>query len=140
MSCQAEGVTEFILQKRDVPDLFRAVRKGTLEPVYRWTLADDKIAAAKGISIYSAEIYLASQLERLMALPLATQSDLKNWESERGEVEQTIREKFPRFEPSDDYWHFICDADIRLRDGEYRDRQHKLIAEYITILRERSRW
>jgi len=51
LSCQAEGVAEFILQKRDVPELFRAVRKGTLEPIYRWTLADGKIVAAESGSI-----------------------------------------------------------------------------------------
>ncbi|MDR3405447.1 MAG: small ribosomal subunit Rsm22 family protein [Chthoniobacter sp.] len=51
LSCQAEGVADFILQKRDVPELFRAVRKGTLEPVYRWTLADGKIVAAEGGSV-----------------------------------------------------------------------------------------
>ncbi len=47
LSCQVEGVAEFILQKRDVPELFRAARKGTLEPVYRWTLADGKIVRCR---------------------------------------------------------------------------------------------
>jgi ribosomal protein RSM22 (predicted rRNA methylase) len=50
LSCQAEGVAEFVLQKRDVPELFRAVRKGTLEPIYRWTLADGKITAAEPLA------------------------------------------------------------------------------------------
>ncbi|MEP6673386.1 MAG: small ribosomal subunit Rsm22 family protein [Chthoniobacter sp.] len=50
LSCQVEGVADYILQKRDVPELFRAVRKGTLEPVYRWTLADGKIVAAEPLA------------------------------------------------------------------------------------------
>jgi hypothetical protein len=45
LSCQAEGVAEFVLQKRDAPEIFRAIRKGTLEPVYRWTLEEGKIVA-----------------------------------------------------------------------------------------------
>jgi ribosomal protein RSM22 (predicted rRNA methylase) len=45
LSCQAEGVTDFVLQKRDAPELFRAGRKGQLAPVYRWTLENGKIVA-----------------------------------------------------------------------------------------------
>jgi len=43
LSCQAEGVAEFMLQKRDAPELFRAARKGQLAPVYRWTRNGEKI-------------------------------------------------------------------------------------------------
>jgi ribosomal protein RSM22 (predicted rRNA methylase) len=43
LSCQAEVIAEFVLQKRDAPELFRAVRKGELAPVYRWTLDNGKI-------------------------------------------------------------------------------------------------
>lgn len=50
LSCQAEGVAEFILQKRDVPELFRAVRKGSLQPVYRWTMAEEKIVASEPLA------------------------------------------------------------------------------------------
>jgi ribosomal protein RSM22 (predicted rRNA methylase) len=50
LSCQAEGVAEFMLQKRDAPELFRAARKGNLAPVYRWTLAGGKIADAEPLA------------------------------------------------------------------------------------------
>ncbi|HSI14100.1 MAG TPA: small ribosomal subunit Rsm22 family protein, partial [Chthoniobacter sp.] len=50
LSCQTEGVAELILQKRDVPEIFRAIRKETLQPVYRWTLADGKITAAEPLA------------------------------------------------------------------------------------------
>ena len=43
LSCQAEGVAEFVLQKRDAPELFRAAKKGALSPVYRWQLEAGKI-------------------------------------------------------------------------------------------------
>ena len=43
LSCQAAGVAEFMLQKRDAPELFRDLHKGTNAPVYRWKTADGKI-------------------------------------------------------------------------------------------------
>ena len=84
---------------------------------------------------HSAASYLASQLERLMALPLDTKSDLEHWNAERNKVEQTLEDRFPSFEPSDNFWHFMADADIRARDSGYRDYQHRLISDYVTNLR-----
>ena len=46
LSCQAEGVAEFILQKRDAPDLYRALRKGDAAPVHRWVFNDGKITGS----------------------------------------------------------------------------------------------
>jgi ribosomal protein RSM22 (predicted rRNA methylase) len=43
LSCQTEGVAEFVLQKRDCPELFRAARKGQLAPLYRWRLEKGRI-------------------------------------------------------------------------------------------------
>ena len=51
LSCHAQGVTDLMLQKRDAPDLFRALKKGALAPVYRWTLADGKIVAGEELRI-----------------------------------------------------------------------------------------
>lgn len=51
LSCQAEGVAEFVLQKRDAPELLRAVRKSALAPVYRWTLAEGKIVAGEELRV-----------------------------------------------------------------------------------------
>jgi len=45
LSCQAEGVRELVLQKRDAPELFRNIRRGKAGTVYRWTLRDGKISA-----------------------------------------------------------------------------------------------
>jgi ribosomal protein RSM22 (predicted rRNA methylase) len=47
LSCQAEGVAELILQKRDAPDLFRAFHKGTAESTYRWQIENGRIVQAE---------------------------------------------------------------------------------------------
>jgi ribosomal protein RSM22 (predicted rRNA methylase) len=47
LSCQAEGVAEFVLQKRDAPDLFRAFHKGTAESTYRWRIENGRIVEAE---------------------------------------------------------------------------------------------
>lgn len=47
LSCQEPGVEEFILQKRDATELFRAFRKGRELPLYRWALRDEKIVGAE---------------------------------------------------------------------------------------------
>lgn len=46
LSSQAEGVAEFMLQKRDAPELYRALRKGPEVPVYRWEIERGKIKGA----------------------------------------------------------------------------------------------
>jgi hypothetical protein len=49
LSCQEEGVADFMLQKRDAPELFRAARKGELAPVYRWTMEGGKIVGGEPV-------------------------------------------------------------------------------------------
>lgn len=46
LSCHADGVAELILQKRDAPALYRALRKGEATPVQRWQVVEGKIVAA----------------------------------------------------------------------------------------------
>ena len=43
LSCHADGVREFMLQKRDAPELHRAFHKGTARSVYRWTIENGRI-------------------------------------------------------------------------------------------------
>lgn len=45
LSCQRENVTEFMLQKRDAPPLFRAVLLGPELPPIRWELRECRIVA-----------------------------------------------------------------------------------------------
>lgn len=47
LSCHEQGVNDLMLQKRDAPGLFKAMQKGRLAPVYRWTLAGGKIVAGE---------------------------------------------------------------------------------------------
>ncbi len=51
LSCHAQGVADLVLQKRDAPELFRALKKGALAPVYRWTLADGKIVGGDELRV-----------------------------------------------------------------------------------------
>ncbi len=52
LSCQAQGVAEFMLQKRDSSDLFREMRDtiGSL-PCYRWELRDGRIVGGTRYSV-----------------------------------------------------------------------------------------
>jgi hypothetical protein len=43
LSCQAAGVTEFMLQKRDAPALFKSVRETPPVPLYQWKIDSGKI-------------------------------------------------------------------------------------------------
>ncbi|HEY2341731.1 MAG TPA: small ribosomal subunit Rsm22 family protein, partial [Chthoniobacteraceae bacterium] len=47
LSCQADGVDEFTLQKRDAPALLREVQKDEESLLYRWALEDGKIRAGE---------------------------------------------------------------------------------------------
>ena len=47
LSCQADGVTELMLQKRDAPDLYRTVRKAEGPAVYRWEREGGKIVGGE---------------------------------------------------------------------------------------------
>lgn len=49
LSCHETGVGELMLQKRDSPDLFRALHKGREMPIYRWSLEAGRIIS--GVSL-----------------------------------------------------------------------------------------
>lgn len=79
--------------------------------------------------------YLAVELERLMALPLAAKSEVEQWYSERDKIQQVLKERFPNFEFWHEVWHFLADADIRCKDKGYREYQHRLMTGYVAFLR-----
>jgi hypothetical protein len=83
----------------------------------------------------TAAQYLADQLERLMALPLATAEDADRWNRECAAVQTALENQFPQFEPEHFVWHFFTDSDIRRKDAGYRQRQHRAVSEYIARLR-----
>jgi hypothetical protein len=50
LSCQSEGVRELELQKRDGPEVFKAMKSGESELIYRWTVTRDRIATVESLS------------------------------------------------------------------------------------------
>lgn len=47
LSCDASGVNELMLQKRDDPVLFKALKRPAGVPIYRWTRERDRISKAE---------------------------------------------------------------------------------------------
>src|SRR5450432_996788 len=41
--CDATGVEEVMLQKRDAPELFKSLKQTTTHPVYRWTRTPGRV-------------------------------------------------------------------------------------------------
>jgi ribosomal protein RSM22 (predicted rRNA methylase) len=50
LSCQAAGVAEFMLQKRDAPALHKAVVRGDEAPLFRWQIAEGKIVGGEKLA------------------------------------------------------------------------------------------
>ena len=70
-----------------------------------------------------------------MALPLVTPADVEQWYAECAPVQHALEHHFTTFPAEHEVWHFFSDADIRSRDVGYRDRQHRLMSEYVQRLR-----
>ena len=49
-SCQADGVRDLTLQKRDAPVLFKALKDGRAKPVWRWAIEKERILSAGTVS------------------------------------------------------------------------------------------
>ena len=50
LSCAREGVAEFMLQKRDAPELHKAVLKGDEAPLFRWQMDAGKIVGGEKLA------------------------------------------------------------------------------------------
>jgi hypothetical protein len=46
LSCEASGLADLTLQKRDAPDLFKTLKRGPSLPIYRWRREGDRIKEA----------------------------------------------------------------------------------------------
>jgi hypothetical protein len=82
--------------------------------------------------------FLADALEHLMGLPLSTAEDIERWHAERDRVQAALKQNFPQFEFYHEVWHFFADADIRARDSGYLAHQHRLMLDYVRLLRDDS--
>jgi ribosomal protein RSM22 (predicted rRNA methylase) len=54
LSCQADGVAEFMLQKRDAPALHKAVLRGDEAALFAWEIAEGKIVGGEKLASPSA--------------------------------------------------------------------------------------
>jgi len=82
--------------------------------------------------------FLASELERLRALPLASKADAKAWLAEAAALERQLTTRFPDLEFPHEIWHYLSDADIRAREPEYGAMQEQVVIDYITSVRGSS--
>jgi|tagenome__1003787_1003787.scaffolds.fasta_scaffold13873805_1 hypothetical protein len=82
----------------------------------------------------TAAQYLADQLERLMALPLASKEDVERWDKEAADVQTTLEEQFPDFGLEHFLHHFFTDSDIRCKDAGYREQQHRAVSDCVARL------
>jgi len=48
LACDAGGVQDRMLQKRDAPDLYKELRKGEGLPLYRWRVEGGRIVEGVG--------------------------------------------------------------------------------------------
>jgi ribosomal protein RSM22 (predicted rRNA methylase) len=53
-SCQADGVRELVLQKRDAKPVFRKLDEIGDAPFYQWTVEEDRITSARGLELDGA--------------------------------------------------------------------------------------
>ena len=83
----------------------------------------------------SAAEFVAAELERLIALPLATPEDEQQWDTECASFQTALEARFPTFELEHHVWHFITDSDISRKDAGYRERQHQAVTDYVRRLR-----
>jgi hypothetical protein len=79
--------------------------------------------------------FLASVLERLQALPLASKADAKARLAEAAALERQLTTRFPDLEFPHEIWHYLSDADIRAREPEYEAMQEQVVTDYITSVR-----
>ena len=70
-----------------------------------------------------------------MALPLITPADVEQWYAESTAVQHALEHHFTTFPAAHEVWHFFSDADIRAREVGYRERQHRIMSEYVQRLR-----
>jgi len=79
--------------------------------------------------------FLASELERLRALPLSSKSDAEVWRAEAAALERQLTTRFPDLEFPHEIWHYLSDADIRAREPEYGAIQEQVVTDYIISVR-----
>jgi hypothetical protein len=80
--------------------------------------------------------FFATQLERLLGLPLQPKESLAKWYNEAHQLRQAMLQ-YPNIETPHEIHHFYSDADIRAKPSEtkYREAQEKIVRGFINELR-----
>jgi|JI6StandDraft_1071083.scaffolds.fasta_scaffold119303_2 hypothetical protein len=92
----------------------------------------EELASARKI-----RLNLANQLESLLARPLECEADIEPWRDNASQVEAYIGEHWSRLEVEAPHhlYHYFSDADIRVKEPEYRQDQEDAVREFIAELR-----
>jgi hypothetical protein len=77
---------------------------------------------------------LLTSLQSLTARPLASRKDLAAWRLEARRLEESLTPEQADSVP-DFVWHYLADADIRLRNAQFRADQERRLQQ---LLRELS--
>src|SRR5262245_10772849 len=85
---------------------------------------------------------LAQLLRSIAARPVASKGDLAAWYEEARLIQEALKTPgiggaVPR-ESWSTLWHYLSDADIRLRDPEYARIQNGFLSELVTKLEQAS--
>ena len=87
-----------------------------------------------------AHFSLAAELKALLEMPLNTSSDLDAWDRESDIFRNKLYTKYGTIYDSlpHELEHFLADADIRLKDEEYKKSQNEFILRLIDHLEFKS--
>jgi len=80
---------------------------------------------------------LISALQALAALPVTNRKQLAAWKLEADQLEQSLTEDEADFVPQF-VWHYLADADIRLRNPGYRADQERQLEQALRELGPRA--
>jgi hypothetical protein len=81
--------------------------------------------------------FLIGALEALAARPLTTRKDLAAWRAEAHRLEESFTPEQADSVPSF-VWHYLGDADIRLRNASYREDQQRRLRQVVQQLGPRA--
>ena len=101
------------------------------------------IASSSALVVALAMSYsrrkLASDLRALAAWPVRSRTDLEGWYAQAKIVTDTLmKDASVTMGMSDFIWHYLADADIRLKDPLYAEEQNARLAEFIAELEGRG--
>lgn len=80
-------------------------------------------------------VKLAKELCQLVERPVTNKVELAAWEDDSWNLQDRIRKDAELADVVPHaVWHYLADADIRLKDPRYREMQDKEIKEIIALL------